>query len=199
MVNINVKKQITGFFVYIIGFSGSGKLSTAIELSNMIDALIVSSNLPNNALCSIYDSTFEHDKIPKEVQDRIYDITQIMFQVIEAYPIHSKNYIFIDELIKNNDHDINMYNSIVNLSTKMDTKILPIVLKCDLPTLQKRVELKSQRENKKVTSTSNIIEKFRSKDLFIPPNAIEIKNSDMSIKEVAEEIVNQMNKLLIHQ
>ncbi len=48
MININTKKQITGFFVYIIGFSGSGKLSTAIELSNMIDALIVNSNFSNN-------------------------------------------------------------------------------------------------------------------------------------------------------
>ncbi|MDU8921660.1 MULTISPECIES: hypothetical protein [unclassified Wolbachia] len=39
MVNINTKKQPAGFFIYLSGLSGSGKLSTAIELSNMINAL----------------------------------------------------------------------------------------------------------------------------------------------------------------
>ncbi len=195
MVNINTEKQITGFFVYIIGFSGSGKLSTAVELSNMIDALIININLSNNAqVCSIYDDTFERDQIPKEVQGRLYDIAQIMLRVIEIYPISSKNYIFIDELIKNNDHDIRMYNSIIELSEKMNTKVLPIVLKCNLSTLQKRVESKRQRENRKFTNPSLTAEKFRRKNLFIPPNAIEIENSDISAKEVAEKIVNQMRK-----
>uniref|UniRef100_A0A1A9VK56 Outer membrane protein assembly factor BamE domain-containing protein n=1 Tax=Glossina austeni TaxID=7395 RepID=A0A1A9VK56_GLOAU len=59
----------------------SGKLSTAIELSNMIDALIVNSKFYNNVqICSIYNSVFERDQIPKEVQDRIYGIMQIMLQ-----------------------------------------------------------------------------------------------------------------------
>ncbi|WP_395462618.1 hypothetical protein [Wolbachia endosymbiont of Cantharis cryptica] len=118
-----------------------------------------------------------------------------MLQAIEAYPIHSKNYIFIDELIKNNDYSIKMYNSVVELSKRMDTKILPIVLKCDLPTLQRRIKLKRQRENKKIPNVSSIIEKFRTGNLFIPPSSIEIENSNMSIKEVAEEITSQMCRL----
>ncbi|MDG7053402.1 MAG: hypothetical protein LKM45_06040, partial [Wolbachia endosymbiont of Alcedoecus sp.] len=44
-------------------------------------------------------------------------------------------------------------------------------------------------------SMSSIIEKFRTRNLFIPPNAIEIENSNVSIKEVAEEITNQMYRL----
>lgn len=196
MININTKKQITGVFVYIVGFSGSGKLSTAIELSKMINALVVNSNFSNNIqVRSIYDNTFEHDQISEEVQDRIYNIAQIMLQAIEAYPIHSKNYIFIDELMKNYDYNIRTYNSVTELSKRMDTKILPIVLKCNLPTLQKRIKLKRQRENKKFTNISSTIEKFKSRNLFIPPNAIEIENSNMSIKEVAEEIANQMCRL----
>ncbi|WP_265026796.1 AAA family ATPase [Wolbachia endosymbiont (group A) of Bombylius major] len=196
MVNINTKKQPAGFFIYLSGLSGSGKLSTAIELSNMIDALIVNSKFYNNVqVCSIYDGVFERDQIPKEVQDRIYGIMQIMLQVIENYPIHSKNYIFIDELMENNDQNMRMYDSIVRLSKKMGTEILPVVLRCDLLTLQKRIALKRQRKNRRVINVNNVIEKLRTNDSFIPPSAIEIENSDMSIKEVAQEIVNQMHKL----
>lgn len=73
MVSINTKKQPSGFFIYLSGRSGSGKLSTAIELSNMIDALIVNSKFYNNVqVCSIYNGVFERDQIPKKVQDRIY-------------------------------------------------------------------------------------------------------------------------------
>ncbi|BET29231.1 hypothetical protein wCauATS_14330 [Wolbachia pipientis] len=196
MVNINTKKQPAGFFIHLSGLSGSGKLSTAIELSNMIDALIVNSKFYNNVqACSIYDGVFERDPIPKEVQDRIYGIMQIMLQVIENYPIHSKNYIFIDELMENNDQNMRMYDSIVRLSKKMGTEILPVVLRCDLLTLQKRIALKRQRKNRRVINVNNVIEKLRTNDSFIPPSAIEIENSNMSIKEVAQEIVNQMHKL----
>ncbi|WP_168463908.1 hypothetical protein [Wolbachia endosymbiont of Ctenocephalides felis wCfeT] len=190
MLHINTNKKLTGFFIYIIGFSGSGKLSTAIELSNAIDGLIVSSDLSSNVrTCSIYDEAFEHSK---ETQDRLYNIVQVMLQVIEAYPIDSKNYIFTNELIKNNDYSTGIYNSIVRLGEKMNAKLLPVILKCNLPTLQKRIELKMQKENRKI---KNVVEKFRNKDLFIPPGAIEIENSNMGVKDVAEKIVSHMHKL----
>ncbi len=196
MVNINTEKQLTGFFISLSGLSGSGKLSTAIELSSMIDALIVDSSFSNNTqICSIYNGVFEHDQIPKEVQERIYGITQIMLQAIENYPIDSKNYIFIDELTKNSDQGMRMYDLIVRLSKKMGTEILPVVLRCDLPTLQKRIALKRQRKNRGVINVNSVIEKLRTNDSFIPPGTIEIENSNMSIKEVTQEIVNQMHKL----
>ena len=192
----NIQKNITGFFIYVIGFTGSGRLSTAVELSHMINALVVSRSFPHNMeIYALYDNLFEHGKVPKEVQDRIYDITQIMLQVIESYPAESKNYIFFDELIKDDEHDIRMYNSVVSLSEKMNTKVLPVVLRCNLPTLQKRIELKSRSENKRVIGANSIIERFQSKDLFVPPNAIEIENSSMNIREVAEEIVAQVYQL----
>ncbi len=59
--------------------------------------------------------------------------------------------------------------------------------------LQERTISKKQRKNRKVTNINSI--KFREEDLFVPQNAIEVENSNMSIKEVAEEIVSQMYKL----
>ncbi len=115
MINVEIKKQLTKFFIYITVLPGSGKLSTAIVLSSMINAVIVSG--------------LEYNQTSKEARDRIYNTTHVMFQAIEAYPIDSKNYIFVDELIKNNDYNIRIYNSVVELSKKMSTKILPIVLR----------------------------------------------------------------------
>ncbi len=109
MVNIDIKKQLTKFFIYITGLPGSGKLSTAIVLSSMINAVIVSG--------------LEYNQTSKEARDRIYNTTHVMFQAIEAYPIDSKNYIFVDELIKNNDYNIRIYNSVVELSKKMSTNL----------------------------------------------------------------------------
>lgn len=178
MVNIEIKKQLTKFFIYITDLPGSGKLSTAIVLSSMINAVIVGG--------------FEYNHTSKEVQNRIYNTAQVMLQTVEAYPIDSKNYIFVDELMKNNDYNMRIYNSIVELSKKMSTKILPIVLRYNPLILQERTISKKQRKSRKVTNINSI--KFREEDLFLPPNAIEIENSNMSIKEVAEEIVSQMYK-----
>ncbi|OCA06037.1 AAA family ATPase [Wolbachia endosymbiont of Trichogramma pretiosum] len=179
MVNVDIEKQLTKFFIHITGLPGSGKLSTAIVLSSMINAVIVSG--------------IEYNQTSKEARDRIYNTTHVMFQAIEAYPIDSKNYVFVDELIKNNDYNIRIYNSVVELSKKMSTKILPIVLRCNPLILKERTISKKQRKNRKVTNINSI--KFREEDLFVPQNAIEVENSNMSIKEVAEEIVSQMYKL----
>lgn len=179
MINVDIKKQLTKFFIYITGLPGSGKLSTAIVLSSMINAVIVSG--------------LEYNQTSKEARDRMYNTANVMLQAIEAYPIDSKNYIFVDELMKNNDYNIRIYNSIIELSKKMSTKILPIVLRCNPLVLQERTISKKQRKNRKVTNINSI--KFREEDLFVPQNAIEVENSNMSIKEVAEEIVSQMYKL----
>ncbi|WP_349968235.1 AAA family ATPase [Wolbachia endosymbiont of Armadillidium arcangelii] len=194
MVNIHIKKQLIKFFIYITGLSGSGKLSTAVTLSSTINAVIVNSHFYNNTqIYPIYNDAFEHNQTPKEVQDKIYNTVHVMLRAIEAYPIDSKNYIFIDELMKNNDYNVKIYNSVVELSKKMGTKILPIVLRCNPLTLQERNALKKQRKNRKVININSI--KFRVEDLFVPPNAIEIENSNMSIKEVAEEVISHMYRL----
>lgn len=191
MVNINTKKQLAKFFIYITGLPGSGKLSTAVTLSNMINAVIVNNHFYNNTqVCSIYNDAFQ---VSKEVQDRMYSIAQIMLQAIEAYPIDSKNYIFINESIKNNNHSIRMYNSIVELSKRMGTTILSVVLRCNSFVLQKRIGLKKLRKNRNVANMNSV--RFREEDLFVPPGAIEIENSNISIKEVAEEIVSQVRRL----
>lgn len=114
-----------------------------------------------------------------------------MLQVIESCLTKLKNYIFFDELVEGSDHDTRIYNTVVSLSKKINTRVLPIVLKCNLSTLQKRIELKNKRGNKKIISASNSVERFKSRDLLVPTNAIEIKNSNISAREVAEEIISQ--------
>ncbi len=185
-------KKIEGFFIYIIGFTGSGKLSVVMELSSMVDAVIVSSSLPYNVqIHTFWDSALECNSVPKEIQEKTYNIIKITSEIIESYPTRSKNYIFFNELIKNNEYDIKAYNAVLDLSKKMNTKMLPVILRCNLSTLQKRIELKRQRGYKKKVS-SIIAEKFKNQELFVPENAIEIESSNISIKEVANKIIDHL-------
>lgn len=176
-------EKITKLFIYIVGFSGSGKLSTAVELSHMINASIVSSSFPYNFhINKFYNNIFQHNE---EIES---NIMQIMLKVVEIYPKKSKNYIFFSELTKN---DMRMYNELVNLSIKMKTRILPVVLKCSTSILYNRLESKKRSGYRKFNFYNDFEEKLKNKDLFIPPNSLEIENSSMSIQEVAKEIINQ--------
>ena len=173
-------KKITKLFIYMIGFSGSGKLSTAVELSHMINASIVSSSFPY--INKLYNNIFEHTK---EIE---HNTMQIMLKIIEIYPKKSQNYIFFSELTKD---DMRMYYELVNLSIKMKTRILPVVLKCSTSILYNRLESKKRNGYRQFSSYKNFTERLKNKDLFIPPNSLEIENSSMSIQEVAKEIINQ--------
>ncbi len=98
--------------------------------------------------------------------------------------------------MEDSKYNTKIHNSVIELNKRMNTRILPIVLKCELYILQKGIKLKRQRKNRKATNISSVIKKFRTHNLFIPsPNVIEIENSNMSIREVVEKITYQVHRL----
>ncbi len=83
-----------------------------------------------------------------------------MLQAIEAYPIYSKNYIFSNKLTEDGKYNTKIHNSVIELNKRMNTRILPIVLKYELYILQKHMRLKRQRKNRKATNVSSVIKKI---------------------------------------
>lgn len=177
--------------IYLIGFPGSGKLTIAKELCNILDGVIVDNNLFNNIIFDMID--FRNVEVTSEIWEKIFVIRENMLAILEKYHIESKHYIFTNELIKGDSYDQKVYNSVVNLSKKMNVEILPVVLYCNSAELVKRVQSKEREKERKITDSDFAMRKIKGKKLFVPQGSLEIDNSNLSAKEVAKKIVEKMN------
>lgn len=178
--------------IYLIGFPGSGKFTTAKELCKIIDAVIVSNNLFNNIIFDIVK--LQDAEVPDDLWEKIFAVRENMLAILEKHYIKSKHYIFTNELIEGDSYDQRLYNSVVNLSKKMDMEILPVVLHCNNKKLVKRVQSEERYQENKITDSDFAMKKIEGKRLFIPEGTLEIGNSNLSAKEVAKKIVEEMKE-----
>lgn len=178
--------------IYLIGFPGSGKFTTAKELCKIIDAVIVSNNLFNSIIFDIVK--LRNAEVTGDLWEKIFAVRENMLAMLEKYYIKSKHYIFTNELIDGDHYDQRIYNSVVNLSKKMDMEILPVVLHCNNKELVKRVQSEERYQENKITDSDFAMKKIEGKRLFIPEGTLEIGNSNLSAKEVAKKIVEEMKE-----
>ena len=177
--------------IYLIGFPGSGKFTTAKELCKIIDGVIVSNNLFNNIIFDIVK--LQNAEVPDDLWEKIFAVRENMLAILEKYYIKSKHYIFTNELIESDPHDQKLYNSVVNLSKKVGVEILPVALHCNNEELVKRVQSEERCRESKITDSDFAIKRIRGKRLFVPEGSLEIDNSNLSAKEIAKRIVKRMN------
>ncbi len=132
--------------IYLIGFPGSSKFTTAKELCKIISAVIVSNNLFNNIEFDIVK--LQDAEVPDDLWEKIFAVRENILAILEKHYVKSKHYIFTNELIEGDLYDQRLYNLVVNLSKK----------------------------------------------IFIPEGSLEIDNLNLSAKEIAKKIVEEMKK-----
>ncbi len=178
--------------IYLIGFPGSGKSTTAKELCKIIDAVIVSNNLFNNIIFNIVK--LQNAEVPDDLWEKIFAVRENILAILEKYYVKSKHYIFTNELIEGDPYDQKIYNSVINLSKKMGVKIFPVVLHCNNEELVKRVQSEERYQENKITDSDFAMKRIEGKRLFIPEGTLEIGNSNLSAKEVAKKIIEEMKE-----
>ncbi|MGL9717425.1 MAG: AAA family ATPase [Wolbachia sp.] len=176
--------------IYLIGFPGSGKLTTAKELCKIIDAVIVSNNLFNSIIFEVVE--LRNSEVTDDLWEKIFAVRENMLAMLREHHIKSKHYIFTNELIDGDPYDQKLHKSVVNLSKKMGVEILPVVLHCNSEELVKRVQSEERHQENKITDSDFAMKKIKGKRLFAPEGSFEIDNSSLSAKEVAERIVKKM-------
>ncbi|WP_341812839.1 MULTISPECIES: AAA family ATPase [unclassified Wolbachia] len=178
--------------IYLIGFPGSGKSTTAKELCKIIDAVIVSNNLFNNIIFDIVK--LQNAEVPDDLWEKIFAVRENILAILEKYYVKLKHYIFTNELIEGDPYDQKIYNSVINLSKKMGVKIFPVVLHCNNEELVKRVQSEERYQENKITDSDFAMKRIEGKRLFIPEGTLEIGNSNLSAKEVAKKIIEEMKE-----
>ena len=181
---------MTNVIIYLIGFSGVGKLTIAKELSQRINARIVDNHLINNPILSLIPLDGK-TPIPNIVWERIAEIREIVFSTIEEVSPANFNFIFTNELLESSQQDIDAYHRIAAIAHKRKSIFVPIRLVCDADELYKRVSSVERVTRFKMASIESTQSKLEKESLFTPPATFTqtIDVTHLSAKQVAEKIV----------
>lgn len=176
--------------IYLIGFPGSGKFTTAKKLCEIIDAVIVSNDLFNNIIFKVVK--LKNSEVTDDLWGKIFTVRENMLAILEKHHIKSKHYIFTNELIEGDLYDQRIYNSVVGLSEKMGVEILPVVLYCNNKELVRRIQSKKRLQENKIVDLNFAMKRIKGKKLFVPEGSLEIDNSSLSSRKVAERIIKKV-------
>ncbi len=133
-------------------------------------------------------------KLQMNYGKKIFAVRENILAILEEHYIKSKHYIFTNELIEGDPYDQRIYNYVVNLSKKMDMEVLSVVLHCNDEELARHIHSKERCRKNKIIVLDFVMKRIEGKRLFIPEGTLEIDNSNLSAKEVAKKIFEEMKE-----
>ncbi len=179
--------------IYLIGRSGTGKYTIAKELSTQ-GYIIVDNQLINNPIFALLDTKNLNSSltVPTEAWNAIGRIRNIVFEFMALG--RDNNYILTNELFETDEGDHRLFNQVKDLAAKRGSIFLPVKLHISYEENARRISSPGRLEKYKSTK---IDQKDINRELIktTHPHLLEIDVSDLSAYEVAQIIIDRINKL----
>jgi hypothetical protein len=124
--------------VYLVGFSGTGKLTVARELALLLKARVVDNHWINNPILGLIDS----DRVtpfPEGAWDQIAKVRQAVLDTIATLSAPESNFITTHAGYDDDPEDWKIYNAIVRTAEHRSALFIPIRLLCAEEELLRRV------------------------------------------------------------
>jgi hypothetical protein len=130
--------MLKNVMVYLVGFSGTGKLTVAHELALLLKAKVVDNHWINNPILGLIDS----DRVtpfPEGVWDQIAKVRQAVLDTIATLSAPDSSFIMTHAGYDDDPEDWKIYNAIAEAAERRDALFVPIRLLCAEEELLKRV------------------------------------------------------------
>jgi hypothetical protein len=130
--------MLKNVIVYLVGFSGTGKLTVARELALLLKARVVDNHWINNPILGLIDS----DRVtpfPEDVWDQIAKVREAVLDTIATLSAPESNFIMTHAGYDDDSEDWKIYNAIARVAERRAALFFPIRLLCAEEELLRRV------------------------------------------------------------
>ena len=188
----------TSLLIYLIGFAGTGKYSTALELQKLFDAVLVDNHLINNPIFSIInpDGT---SPLPLGTWREVEKVRQAVFNAMcyLAHPLSS--FILTNELIEKETVCGEIYRDIVAIADARKSIFVPVRMVCEKDELLRRVVDSSRRVRYKSTNFEKASERYDKHEVMKVnhENLLEMDVTKHTPTTAALEIEKHIQKLIV--
>jgi hypothetical protein len=124
--------------VYLIGFAGVGKLTTARKLTELMDARVVDNHWINNPIFGLIDR--DHGvRLPPSIWEQTRKVRHAVLETIATLSSPNANFILTNSLADDDAEDRRIYEAVRMTAERRKALFVPVRLLCDEEQLMKRV------------------------------------------------------------
>jgi hypothetical protein len=176
--------------VYFIGYAGTGKYTIARELARLTGAVLVDNHLINNPVFSVVGASGNRP-LPAGVWQKIEGIRRIVLDTIGELAPPEASFIFTNELYEGKPMDRRWYEDVTILATRRQTRLVPVILRCDPEEVCRRVTSPERALRFKDRSADRTRENMRTYQLLRidHPNCLELEITTLSPLQAAQAIL----------
>jgi predicted kinase len=125
-------------FVYLIGFAGVGKLTTARGLAELMNARVVDNHWINNPIFGLIDRD-RGAPLPASVWEQTRKVRTAVLETIATLGAPHANFILTNSLAEEDPEDRKIYDAVRMTAERRAALFVPVRLLCDEEQLMKRV------------------------------------------------------------
>jgi hypothetical protein len=157
--------MLKNVMVYLVGFSGTGKLTVARELALILKARVVDNQWINNPIFGLLDN----DRVtpfPVGVWDQITKVRQAVLDTIAMLSAPDANFILTHAGYDNDRKDLEIYNAIEITAQRRGAIFVPVRLLCEEAELARRVVSPERASRLKSMDPKAALREARTRDVL---------------------------------
>lgn len=164
---------VKNVFVYLIGFAGVGKLTTARKLAGLLDARVVDNHWINNPIFGLIDR--DHGvRLPPSVWEQTRKVRHAVLETIATLSSPQANFILTNSLAEDDSEDRRIYEEVRTTAERRNALFVPVRLLCDEEQLMKRVVSPDRAAHMKRMNPVAATEELRTKTPLFTHHANEL-------------------------
>ena len=177
------------YFVHILGFAGSGKLTIARELAPRLPAILVDNHFINNVVLGL----IEPDGVTPLAPGVWVNIRKVIAVVLETIQHHAKpgrSFVFTNEILEGEPLAEQSCADIAKVADARGATYLPVRLLIKPEELALRVASPERASKLKEIDAVAALRKAQTRRVYAPPNhkCLDIEVTSLSPIHAAEEI-----------
>jgi predicted kinase len=157
--------MLKNVMVYLVGFSGTGKLTVARELASILQARVVDNQWINNPIFGLLDN----DRVtafPPGIWDQVTKVREAVLDTIATLSAPDANFILTHAGYDDDQEDWTIYNAIARTAERRAALFIPIRLLCDEAELARRVVSPERASRLKSMDAEAAIRDARTRDVL---------------------------------
>jgi hypothetical protein len=183
--------QRPAYFVHILGFAGSGKLTIARELASRLPAILVDNHFVNNVVLGLIDPDGVSPLAPG-VWVNIRKVRAVVLETIEQYAKPGRSFVFTNEILEGEPLAEQACANIARVAEARGAVYLPVRLLISPEELARRVASPERASKLKEVDAEAAMKKARTRLVYTPPshNCLDITVTDLSPIHAAEAMAH---------
>ncbi len=181
--------QRAAYFVHLLGFAGSGKLTIARELAPRLPAILVDNHFVNNVVLGLIDPDGISPLAPG-VWVNIRKVRAVVLDTIEQYAKPGRSFVFTNEILEGDPLAEKACTDIANVAKARGATYHPVRLHISPEELARRVASPERASKLKEVDVGAALRKAETRRVYTPPNykCLDIVVTNLSPNHAAEEI-----------